>query len=197
MDINDDIMIKKEYILKTNCEINNEFKNEFGYFKYLYGGKIPLLIIYNSKYSIDLYFNNKNCYYEYDLLHPLLKIININEFSYSKNYIIDSFTNENEDENEYKIKLENSINRIINRRNLRILNENKNKNKINMSEIYKNIIKYKSLIKENERNLNEIFEISEISEKEKYFKIINEKRILNSNERKINMIHIKYNNYII
>lgn len=143
------------YVIKTNCSHYTDFYEKIGKFRYVTGGKLSSVIAFTSNDNINNYIDeNNNCYMEYEVLHPLLKI-NTNENDNTDEYIIESYENDNITDNEYKIRLGYKLSEFIEENidsDERRLSESENK--LNYSEIYSNIIKFNSYFK---RQLGERF----------------------------------------
>lgn len=141
------------YFIKTNCINNNEFKEKIGIYRYVYGDKIPIVLSFTSINNITNYFNNnQNCYKEYEIMHPLLKIASVVNIDNDK-FIIDSEITNNIDSYEYQNNLNNRISEFINSNinDGRLLEESTS---LNYTIIYNDIIKYSHL----KRQLNDLSE---------------------------------------
>lgn len=130
------------YVIKTDCSWRDDFDDIIGKFRYVSGGKNATLLAYTSEITIDEYFKENECYNQYEILHPLLKIAEIEE-SDNDEYIVETsvvHTNATEYENDLGNRLSDFIFDNVEEDDRRILSESSQG--LNYSEIYKNIIKF-------------------------------------------------------
>lgn len=80
----------------------------------MHGGKTSSVITFTSKDLIDTFFNKQNeCIIKYDVLHPLLKISQLNEGENSE-YIIEASKDHDVSYDEYEREFGNKISVFIN-----------------------------------------------------------------------------------